>query len=110
MEHVVASVAHLIEVGNPLVEGSHPLGDDRLNDQAVERERDEVLRDDSALAGREDGEIIAEDSSTSGDGENGLHTEVSRSALDATIRSVVLNVILESSGGRNLCEQSTSDL
>lgn len=36
MDHVVTAVSHRCEVRRPLLEGSHPLGDDRLDDETVE--------------------------------------------------------------------------
>lgn len=107
VDHVVASVAHEVKVRRPLSERSHPLCDDGLDDEPIEREADALLRDGSSDAGREDGEVGGEDGSAGGEGEDGFDAEVARAAALAErrrrrstgrSRRVVLYKVLERSG------------
>lgn len=87
---------------NPFVKGTHPLGDDGLNDETIERERDEVRGDDSSLAWRKHREVLTEDAGAGGNREGRLDDEVAGLALDATKGTIMLDMVLEGAGGGDL--------
>lgn len=107
VDHVVASVAHEVEMRRPFRERPHPFGNDGLNDEPIERETDGLVRNRSSDAGREDGEVGREDGSAGGEGEDGFDGEIARPAALAKgrrrrsagrRRGIVLDEVLERAG------------
>lgn len=106
VDHVVPATAHALKVRGPLLEVAHPLGDDALDDEAVERERHRLGLHDAASCGREHLERRRQNRRAQRDRQDRRDAEVPRAASDARLARLdlgrVFDVVRERASLRDL--------